>query len=144
MRRAHEPNVGLWSPPGGKLHTAEGESPHACACREAAEEIGIKLAPYEAHLTGIITETGYQGTAHWLMFLFEITTKLQTLPPAHREGSFAFHSRDAINLLPLPATDREMIWPLFWKHRGGFFAAHCVTAVGKPNQWTIEQSNVKL
>ena len=38
----------------------------------------------------------------------------------------------------------EMIWPLFWKHRGGFFAARCVTVAGRPNDWTVEQSNVKL
>jgi 8-oxo-dGTP diphosphatase len=144
MHRAQEPNLGLWSPPGGKLHTADGESPHACACREAFEELALQITPREAHLTGIIAETGYEGNAHWLMFLFEITTKLITLPPPHREGAFAFHCRAALDQLPIPATDREMIWPLFWKHRGGFFAAHCLTSAGKPNQWTIEQSNVKL
>lgn len=144
MHRAQQPNLGLWSPPGGKLHTDEGETPHGCACREAFEELGIQITRRDAQLTGIITETGYKGNAHWLMFLFEITTKLNTLPPPHREGSFAFQSREALEQLPIPATDREMIWPLFWKHRGGFFAAHCVTTGGKPNQWTIEQSNVKL
>ena len=144
MHRAQEPNLGLWSPPGGKLHTAEGESPHACACRETAEELSLNVTARELHLTGIITETGYEGNAHWLMFLFEVTTKLNSLPPPHREGSFAFHSRASLEKLPIPATDREMIWPLFWKHRGGFFAAHCVTTAGKANEWTIEQSNVKL
>ena len=144
MLRAQEPNLALWSPPGGKVHIEEGESPHACACREAEEEIGIGIAPNEARLTGIITETGHAGNAHWLMFLFEITTKVQTVPPAHREGRFAFHSRAALDSLPIPATDREMIWPLFWKHRGGFFAARCLTVAGPPNEWTLEQSNVKL
>ena len=33
LERAREPNRGLWSPPGGKLETATGESPHACAAR---------------------------------------------------------------------------------------------------------------
>src|SRR2546430_15958236 len=59
MHRAQEPNLGLWSPPGGKLHFDEGESPHACACREAAEEVGFQISPNEAHLTGIISETGH-------------------------------------------------------------------------------------
>jgi hypothetical protein len=27
---------------------------------------------------------------------------------------------------------------LFWKHRGGFFAAHCDCQHGRPNQWTLE------
>jgi 8-oxo-dGTP diphosphatase len=144
MRRAQEPNLGLWSPPGGKLHTNEGESPHACACREALEEIGIAIAPNELHLTGIVTETGHEGNAHWLMFLFEMKTRLKKIPPPHREGTFAFHTPAAVSGLAIPETDREMIWPLFWKHRGGFFAAHCVTAEGKPNRWTLEQSNVRL
>ncbi|HEY6227908.1 MAG TPA: NUDIX domain-containing protein [Verrucomicrobiae bacterium] len=144
MHRAQEPNLGLWSPPGGKVHIVEGESPHTGACREAEEEIDIKIGASEARLTGIITETGHDGNAHWLMFLFEITTKLHTVPPPHREGRFAFHSRGALDSLPLPSTDREMIWPLFWKHRGGFFAARCLTIAGQPNEWTVEQSNVKL
>jgi len=144
MFRAQEPNLGLWSPPGGKLHASEGESPHACACREAVEELGMVITPADAHLTAIVTETGHEGAAHWLMFLFEITTKLKSVPAPHREGAFAFHSREAIAALPIPGADREMIWPLFWKHRGGFFAAHCVTAAGKPNRWTLEQSNVKV
>jgi 8-oxo-dGTP diphosphatase len=144
MHRAQEPNLGLWSPPGGKLHSDEGESPHTCACREAAEEIAVQIAATEARLTGIITEVGCGANTHWLMFLFEITTKLYSVPPPHREGRFAFHSREALASLPLPATDREMIWPLFWEHRGGFFAARCLTVAGQPNQWTIEQSNVKL
>ena len=144
MHRAQEPNLGLWSPPGGKLHTADGESPHACAYREAAEELGLKINPSELHLTGIITETGHEGHAHWLMFLFEITTKLNSLPRPHREGKFEFFSRPRLDALKMPATDREMIWPLFWKHRDGFFAAHCHTTAGQPNRWTLEQSNVKL
>src|SRR5687767_15721644 len=83
MRRAQEPNLGLWSPPGGKLHSAEGESPHVCACREAAEELGLHINAAQAHLTGIVSETGYEGNAHWLMFLFEITAKVDSLPPPH-------------------------------------------------------------
>ena len=33
LERRKEPNRGLWSPCGGKLKTAIGESPYACACR---------------------------------------------------------------------------------------------------------------
>ena len=43
LERAQEPNLGLWSPCGGKLHTAFGESPYACACREAQEELGLAI-----------------------------------------------------------------------------------------------------
>ena len=43
--------------------------------------------------------------------------------------------------LRLPETDREQIWPLFWKHRGGFFAAHCHCFPDGRLQWNLEQSS---
>src|ERR1044071_3503271 len=85
LERAHEPNLGLWSPCGGKLHQHEGESPYACACREAHEELGLIISHADLHLTAIVSEHGYQGRSHWLMFLFEVTRCLSKLPPAHRE-----------------------------------------------------------
>src|SRR5207244_469999 len=93
LQRTRQPNRGLWSPCGGKLHTHLGESPYACACREANEELGLRLAPRDLHLTGIVSEHGYEGEAHWLMFLFEVKPLLKTLPPQHGEGIFRFFSR---------------------------------------------------
>ncbi len=140
LERAQEPNRGQWSPPGGKLQTRTGESPYACACREAQEEIGVVLTPADLHLAGIVSEHGYQGQAHWLMFLFEVKRRLVTLPPPIREGRFAFVPRSALPDLPVPQTDREMIWPLFWRHRGGFFAAHCRTREDGRNDWLVEET----
>jgi 8-oxo-dGTP diphosphatase len=140
LERAQEPNLGLWSPCGGKLHTETGESPHACACREASEEIGLALQPADLRLTGTVAEQGYLGESHWLMFLFEVRPKLSTLPPPHREGRFQFFPRAALAGLPLPQTDREQIWPLFWRHRGGFFAAACRCHPGGRNEWRLEES----
>lgn len=144
LERAQQPNLGQWSPCGGKLKTQTGESPYACACREAHEEIGVALTPADLHLTGIVSEHGYQGQAHWLMFLFEVKRRLVALPPPIREGRFAFFPRAALAGLPLPQTDREMIWPLFWRHRGGFFAAHCHTHADGRNDWTVEESTAAL
>ena len=141
LQRRREPNAGLWSPPGGKLKSETGESPFACACREAHEELGLRLQPHDLHLTGLISEHGYEGQAHWLMFLFEIRPRLTVVPPAHPEGDFAFFARTAVEALAIPATDRERIWPLFWQHRGGFFAAHCHCHAGGQNVWTLEQSS---
>src|SRR5207245_9334599 len=76
LERRKEPNLGLWSPCGGKLETDSGESPYACACREAMEEIGLDISPADLHLTGIVSEHGYEGQAHWLMFLFELKHRL--------------------------------------------------------------------
>ncbi len=142
LERAQEPNIGLWSPCGGKLHTWEGESPYACACREAAEEMGLVLEPKDLHLAGIISEHGYRGQSHWLMFLFEVKPKLTVLPPAHLEGRFKFFNREAVNSLQLPQTDLERIWPLFWSHRGGFFAAHVHCYPDGRNDWTLEESSL--
>ena len=139
LERAQEPNRGFWSPCGGKLHTDEGESPYACACREAEEELGVQLSPSDLHLAGIVSEHGYLGQSHWLMFLFEVKKKLKTLPPIHREGRFQFFQREALPGLKIPQTDKEQIWPWFWKFRGGFFAAHCHCHPDGRNEWRLEE-----
>ena len=139
LERTRPPNLGLWSPPGGKLQTEEGESPYACACREAGEEMRLSIGPADLHLSGIVSEHGYEGQSHWLMFLFEIKPRLKQAPPAHREGRFQFFSRSAIRNLSLPETDRDQIWPCFWKYRGGFFAAHCLCQSGGRYKWRMEE-----
>lgn len=140
LERAQEPNRGLWSPCGGKVRTDIGESPYACACREAGEETGLQITPADLHLTGLVSEHGYQGREHWLMFLFEVRRRFQTCPPPHPEGRFAFFGREAVASLKVPETDRERIWPWFWAHRGGFFAAHCHCDGHGRNVWTLEES----
>jgi 8-oxo-dGTP diphosphatase len=143
LERAQEPNLGLWSPCGGKLHTDQGESPYACACREAAEELGLGLGPSDLHLTGIVSEHGCLGQSHWLMFLFEVKKRLAILPPACREGRFEFFPRSALESVRRPQTDAERIWPWFWQHRGGFFAAHCHCHPDGNNEGTLEESKVE-
>lgn len=140
LERAHEPNRGMWSPCGGKLDTEVGESPYACACREAREEMGLVFEPADLHLTGLVSEHGYLGQNHWLMFLFEVKKRLTTLPPPHREGRFRFFAREELAGIPLPKTDIESIWPWFWQHRGGFFAAHCHCYPDGHNEWVLEES----
>lgn len=139
LERAQEPNLGFWSPCGGKLHTDKGESPYACACREAEEELGVKLSASDLHLAGVVSEHGYQGQSHWLMFLFEVKKKFKALPPAHREGRFEFFPREALAALKIPQTDMEQIWPWFWEFRGGFFAAHCHCHPDGRNEWRLEE-----
>jgi len=140
LLRAQEPNRGLWSPCGGKLKMETGESPFACACREAQEELGVHLRPADLHLTGLVSESGYGGAAHWLMFLFEVRRRFVGVPPAIEEGRFAFHAPVALAGLAIPQTDRDQIWPLFWRHRGGFFSAHCRCLAGERYDWVLEDS----
>jgi 8-oxo-dGTP diphosphatase len=140
LERVREPNRGLWSPCGGKLNTASGESPHACACREAQEELGCPLQPEDLHLTGLVSEHGYLGRSHWLMFLFEVLPRLGRVPPPCGEGQFAFFPQQALNTLRVPQTDAERLWPWFWQHRGGFFAAHCHCHPDGRHAWRLEAS----
>ena len=140
LKRRQQPNLGLWSPCGGKVRTDFGESPYACACREAGEEMGMDLGPRDLHLNGLVSEHGYEGQAHWLMFLFEVRPRLKRTPAPIREGEFRFFARSALKRLPLPITDRKRIWPLFWRYRGGFFAAHCHCHSHRRQDWTLEES----
>jgi 8-oxo-dGTP diphosphatase len=143
LERAQEPNRGLWSPCGGKLKMELGESPYTCACREAFEETRLKIAPPDLHLAGLISEHGYQGQTHWLMFLFEVKVKLKSLPPPMKEGRFEFFPPENVLELKIPQTDREQIWPWFWQFRGGFFAAHCHCHPDGRNEWILEDSHLK-
>jgi len=74
------------------------------------------------------------------MFLFEIKPRIKSLPPPHREGRFQFFAPDQLSAQKLPQTDREQVWPLFWRHRGRFFAAHCHCHSDGRNEWSVEES----
>jgi hypothetical protein len=86
-----------------------------------------------------VSEDGYQGQSHWLMFLFEVKRRLAVLPSPHAEGRFQFFARSALDGLKVPQTDRERIWPWFWRFRGGFFAAHCHCRPDGGTEWTFEE-----
>jgi 8-oxo-dGTP diphosphatase len=138
LLRAKEPNLGLWSPIGGKLEMTTGESPFECAVRETAEETGFKIAPADLHLFAMIAEKAYQGSTHWLMFLFRCKAPITDLPTDISEGKFAFFSRDQIKTLAIPETDKIALWPIFDQYHDGFVAlkADCRCT---PIQITVEQ-----
>ena len=138
IHRRRPPNQDLYSPIGGKLQQPIGESPVACAVREIGEETGLRVDVRNLHLTGIISEAGYENQSHWLMFLYEVTTPVCLTPVTNAEGTLQWYSREQINELPIPSTDRQVIWPLFWRYRGHFFAAHICCQDDKLI-WRIEQ-----
>lgn len=139
MLRAKPPNLGVWSPIGGKLETAIGESPFECAVRETFEETGHRVTTADLHLFAMIAEKAYEGQSHWLMFLFRCKIPLPALPPEIAEGRFAFFSRDAIAALPIPETDRSALWPIYDRYRDRFVALKADCAPGKPVVVEIEE-----
>lgn len=139
MLRAKAPNLGIWSPIGGKLETAIGESPFECAVRETFEETGQRATAADFHLFAMIAEKSYEGQAHWLMFLFRCKIPLTALPPEIAEGKFAFYSRAAIDALPIPETDRNALWPIYDRYRDRFVALKADCAPGKPVLVEIEE-----
>ncbi len=143
IHRHKQPNLDLYSPIGGKLETTTGESPKDCAVREIHEEAGILLAPEDLHLTGVVSETAFNQETHWLMFLFEATLPVSVTPTTISEGRLDWHALDAIDKLPLPESDRQVIWPQFLAHRGGFFAAHLDCRVS-PLVARLDQSLPKI
>jgi 8-oxo-dGTP diphosphatase len=139
MLRAKPPNLGVWSPIGGKLETGIGESPFECAVRETFEETGFRADAGQFHLFAMIAEKAYEGHAHWLMFLFRCKVPLPMLPPEIAEGRFAFFSRSAIDALPIPETDRTALWPIYDQYRDRFVALKADCAPGKPVTVDIEK-----
>ncbi|AKC81970.1 NUDIX hydrolase [Verrucomicrobia bacterium IMCC26134] len=139
LLRAKAPNAGTWSPIGGKLETSTGESPFECAVRETLEETGHEITAADLHLFAMIAEKAYEGASHWLLFLFQCTRPLDTLPVDIEEGRFGFFSREAIERLALPETDRTALWAIYDRHHEQFVALRADCAPGKPLEVVIEQ-----
>lgn len=139
MLRAKPPNLGVWSPIGGKLETAQGESPFECAVRETWEETGHRVNAADLHLFAMIAEKAYEGQAHWLMFLFRCRKPLASLPPDIAEGKFGFFTRAEVDQLPLPETDRSALWPIYDRYRDRFVALKADCAPGRPIAVEIEE-----
>ena len=146
LRRLKAPNFGLCSPIGGKLDMHTGESPAQCAQREIAEEAGIHVEIADLHLAAIISEAGYENKTHWLMFYYRVMKPVWVEPKSMREGELAWFKESEIDGLPLPDTDRRIIWPLIKEHearpdaagRPSFFAVH-IDCTGPELKWTVEQ-----
>jgi 8-oxo-dGTP diphosphatase len=138
LLRAKQPNLGVWTPIGGKLEMATGESPFECAVRETLEETGHRVEASDLHLFAMIAEKAYQGQNHWLMFLFRCRKPIDSLPADISEGRFAFFSREQIRELPIPETDKAALWPIFDRYRDSFVAlkADCARS---PIQVAVEQ-----
>jgi 8-oxo-dGTP diphosphatase len=159
LRRLKEPNKGLCSPIGGKLDMTTGESPAQCAVREIKEEAGIDVPVERLHLMALISERGFEAKGHWLLFFYRILGPVEVEPQDMREGRLEWFAPHELDALPLPETDRRIIWPLIKEHespaalakpgglrslyaRPGFFTVHidCTGQGGSDLAWRVEQS----
>ena len=138
LHRKKPPNQDLFSPIGGKLEQSLGESPTACAVREIQEETGLTIETQHLHLTGIVSEKAYENQTHWLMFLYEVTKPVTLNSTVMDEGILVWKAPQELSGLAIPATDRHIIWPLFWRYRRRFFAAH-IDCGGESLKCRIEQ-----
>ena len=145
LRRNKEPNKGLCSPIGGKLDVSTGESPAQCAQREIREEAGIDIPIDRLHLAGLISEAAYEDSGHWLLFLYRVIGPVEVPEHDMNEGRLEWFEPDQIDDLPLPETDRKVIWPLIRSHepknldeRPDFFALH-IDCSSPELRWTVEQ-----
>lgn len=145
LRRTKAPNLGLFSPIGGKLDVALGESPAQCAVREIHEEAGIRVAMEHVRLIGMVSEQAYEGQVHWLMFVYRVVVPVDVPPRTISEGELCWIEPEQIDRLPLPESDRLVIWPLMRRvapdrvaGEPGFFAVH-IDCSSPTMAWTVEQ-----
>jgi 8-oxo-dGTP diphosphatase len=145
LHRRQEPNSGLYSPIGGKLDTASGESPAQCARREILEEAGVDIPLHRLRLQGLISERGYPNSAdlsartNWLLFYYRVEGPVDFEAFDMREGRLEWIDPADVPALPRPETDRRIIWPLVTSHPDGFFAVH-IECEGPQVRWSVEQS----
>ena len=171
LHRRKAPNMGLYSPIGGKLDVEAGESPTRCAQREIEEEAGVLVPTGAIHMLGLVSEQAYEGHGHWLMFVFRVLVPVSVPGMVNdalemREGVLRWCDPREVGGLALPATDREVIWPLVRAHepealhdrardlsliKPGFFSVHidCREVPSTPPgftksasgmHWRVEQS----
>jgi len=137
LERSNEPNKGLLSPPGGKLHLNDAESPFACAIREAKEECNIDSTPDDWNLLGIITEKNYPKIGNIMLFLFEYKNIVNEKPKDFNEGNYVFVPEDIILNSNIPESDKLYIWNFVLKNNKRFFSIH-LDCDESPYKCTIE------
>ncbi|MCZ6837018.1 MAG: NUDIX domain-containing protein [Planctomycetota bacterium] len=146
LHRAKSPNLGMYSPIGGKVEVSEGESPHDGAVREISEEVKLDIPRDLLHLTGIVSEKAYENEHHWLIFIYEVMRPIahdEIVDMTFNEGSLEWVKIDDIEKLDIPETDRKILWPLVNEHRGGFFMVHIDCSV-EPMQWDVRESHKRI
>jgi len=97
------------------------------------------------HLFGLVSERAFEGKGHWLMFVYRVLGPVSVEARDMDEGRLDWFRPDELDGLPVPETDRRIIWPLMNAAaqrtpggRPGFFAVH-IDCRRKDLQWSVEQ-----
>ncbi|MFG0258603.1 MAG: NUDIX domain-containing protein [Phycisphaerales bacterium JB043] len=138
LHRARNPNKGLYSPIGGKLETSIGESPTQCAKREILEEADIEVDISDLRLMGIISEAAYEGQSHWLLFVYRVTRPVDVRTGPMDEGTLEWHPLETIESLPMPESDRLVLWPMIREWESGVTCVH-IDCTQPQMIWSREQ-----
>lgn len=99
LKRANEPNQGLYTPVGGKIDPYE--TPKAAAVRETQEETGIAVEAL--HYAGVLVETA-PNKYNWITFVYWADIDWQPVPDC-LEGELAWIEEAALKDIPTPPTD---------------------------------------
>ena len=101
MHRRKQPNLGLWTAPGGKLEWDE--APHATVVREMHEETGLTVVNPALH--AVITEVSPSEDYQWMMFVYVAHAFAGEVGETH-EGDLAWIPIADLPDLPTPEADR--------------------------------------
>lgn len=101
MHRRKEPNLGLWTAPGGKLEWDE--APHETVVREMHEETGLVVV--NPTLRAVITEVSPSEDYQWMMFVY-VAHQFEGEVGQTHEGDLAWVPIADLSDLPTPQADR--------------------------------------
>lgn len=99
LKRLKEPNIGLFTPVGGKLDPHE--SPLKAAIRETWEETGVKVDHMK--FCGLLTESS-PVEYNWTNYVYLAEIDFITPPPCN-EGELKWINFDDVLKVPTPTTD---------------------------------------
>lgn len=99
LKRAKEPNQGMYLPVGGKLEPYE--TPLACAIRETKEETGIDIV--NPRFCGTLIESS-PTQYNWMCYIY-IAEIEDILPPPCNEGVLEWIEEKDLLTVPTPPTD---------------------------------------
>jgi 8-oxo-dGTP diphosphatase len=77
------------------------------------------------------------------MFLFTCRKNIPALPAEISEGIFSFFTREAIDGIEIPETDRTLLWPVWDKHRTSFLAYRAECHPSQALRVTEEESHLR-